>query len=154
MSVDYREISKDVRVFVAKNVRDGADENDFVDGNGTTVGRAIISSLALAWADAVREEFQNVISKHPDLVLDMEAAKIMLAASNSIDFVCMPPGMKPLVIMVDQKEMVCFEPNMVYATPLSAIYLNNVREVMDAFKAVNDAKKVETTQTTGMWGKT
>jgi hypothetical protein len=51
--------------------------------------------------------------------------------------------MKPQVIMVDQKEMVCFEPNMVYATPLSAIYLNNVREVMDAFKTVSDAKQAE-----------
>ena len=143
MAIDYREISKSVRTFVATIVREAVNEAGYVDNNHTTPDHAVVSSLALAWADAVREEFQNAISKHPDLVLDMEAAKIMLAASNSIDFICMPPGMKPQVIMVDQKEMVCFEPNMVYATPLSAIYLNRVREVMDAFKAVNSVKQAE-----------
>jgi len=141
MAIDYREISKSVRLFVATIVRDSADENGFVDTNGTRVDRAVISSLALAWADAVRDELKNAIAGHPALVLDMEVAQQLLTASNSTDFVCMPAGMEMNYVMVDQKKAYVFEANMIYATPLSAIYLNNVREVMDAFKAVSAAKQ-------------
>lgn len=39
MAIDYREISKDIRVIVAKIVRDGADENGLINNTHTTMGR-------------------------------------------------------------------------------------------------------------------
>ena len=142
MAIDYREISKSVRIFVAAIVRESADEHGWIGGQ-TTIGRAVINSLALAWADAVREDFEKMVSTNPSLALDMEAAKVLVEKNGSHNFISLPAGMEMAITMVGTKKAYVFEPAMVQAVPMVANYLDQVREVMDAFTAVNNAKQAE-----------
>jgi hypothetical protein len=137
MAVNYDEISNSVRVFVAAIVRDELKE-------GENVKQIVQVALSRAWQDSVRDSFLDYIGSSPKLLLDLEVAKVMLAANHSHDLLCLPPGMKPPVLQVDFKETISFETMMSYATPLSAIYLDRVCGVMDAFKALNNTKQAAT----------
>lgn len=137
MAVNYDEISNSVRVFVAAIVRDELKETE-------SIKQVVQVALSRAWQDSVRDSFLEYISTSPKLLLDLEVAKVMLAANHSHDLLCLPPGMKIPTFQVDFKETISFETMMSYATPLSAIYLDRVCGVMDAFKAVNSTEQAAT----------
>ena len=63
-----------------------------------------------------------------------------LPMANYSDPVCGLPGVEPMVATVDGKKAVCYERSMVNATPLSAIYVNKVKQVVDAVEEVQAAK--------------
>lgn len=140
MAVNYDEISNSVRVFVAAIVRDELKD----DHTLPSLKGAVQVALARAWQDSVRDSFLEYISSSPKLLSDLEVAKVMLAANHSHDLLCLPPGMKPPIFQVDYKDTISFEAMMSYATPLSAIYLDRVCGVMDAFKALNVGKQAAT----------
>jgi hypothetical protein len=108
---------------------------------GLTVERAAIVSLQLAWADSIRDEWETANASKPEWAAQWAVAKeLMLEAGfDDRDPICGLPGVKPMVATVDGQAAVSFEHSMVNVAPLSAIFLNKLRESLDVAARVSDA---------------
>ena len=136
------EISQKIRNFVRFKLVEGGEE-DPTCGGQSPVDRQVVSALAVAWADAVREEWQNWVKANP-LLQDAYAVALVLMREDRYaegqDPVCGLPGVEPMHAMVDGRKCTAFEMSMVNATPLSAIYVNKVKQVVVAVEEVTAAK--------------
>lgn len=107
-----------------------------------TQARVLANTLHVAWADAVRAEWQAFVDADPELKAQHAVALELMREEGYTmeqDPVCGQPGLKPYVAIVDGKEAVCFDWSMTQATPLSAIYTNKVRIVQSAAARVAKA---------------
>lgn len=103
--------------------------------NGETVDRAVVRMLGVMWANAVRAEWMAFVDADPELKAQHAVALELMKDEGytmDTDPVCMLPGMKPMVAVVDGKESVCVDYCLSQVTPLSAIYVNRVRLVQSA----------------------
>jgi hypothetical protein len=129
--MDYKEASEKIITFTKALVEENKD--DFPQSH---FERTLSNCLQIAWADSIRAEWQKVLDANPDMKPMLAAAKemIKLAGYDEKQFgdpICMPPGMKAMICMVDKVEAVCIDYTMSFATPLSAIYVDKVREALD-----------------------
>ncbi len=104
--------------------------------------RAAVTGLLEAYFDAVRAEWQSWLDANPELKADVDVARQLMldAGYPEMDPICGVPGVKPMIAKVDGIEAVSFEHSMNGVMPLSAIFLNKVREVKDAASKVSAAK--------------
>ena len=138
--MDYKAASEKIRAYAKTLVQEMQEQIDKDQGN--TVDRLIAVSLQLSWADSIRDQWQGFCSVNPELKAQMAIAEeLMKQERYTDDPICLPPGMKPMVAMVDGKEAVSFEHSMALAMPLSAMFVNKVAEVMTAAANVADAAK-------------
>jgi len=135
--MDYQDASKKIRDFVRTLIP--ADDADLM-GNGTgslSVEGIVNRALIVAWSDAVRDAWESLVAANPHLKGLNEAAKAMMAEESfQGDPICMPLGLKPQVATVDGQQAVCLEYGLVMGVPLSAIFTDKARELMDAAKRV------------------
>ena len=141
--LDPVDISQKIRNFVRFKLVEGG-EDDPTNGGQFPVDRQVVSALAIAWADAVRDEWQNWIKANP-LLQDAYAVALVLMREDGYteslgDPVVGWPGYEPCVANVDGRKCVCYEQAMINATPLSAIYVNKVKTVVDAVEKVEAEK--------------
>ena len=138
------DISQKIRNFVRFKLV----EVDPNSGGQDTEDRQVIIALAVAWADAVRDEWQNWIKANP-LLQDAYAVALVLMREDGYDEhlgdpVCGLPGVEAMVANVDGRKCVCYERSIGNATPLSAIYVNKVKAVVDAVERVQaETEKVD-----------
>lgn len=135
MPVEGETESNRVRAFV----RDIAVQNPHPD---QPESRTVIAILAQAWGAAVRVEWHDFVAADPELTAQIAVARELMRADGytmEAEPLCGLPGIKPAVATVDGKECYCADHSMVQVTPLSAIYVNKVREVMDAAARVSQA---------------
>jgi len=143
--MDYTAASAKIRAFVKAM----AEEPGAVDpAQGQTVDRAILGSLQLAWCDAVRDEWEHFCEVSPAIKESVAIGKELKreAGYPESDPVCLPLGMEPNYAMVDGRKAFSIEHSMPAATPLSVIFANKVREVLDAkekLAAVPDTSPVQ-----------
>lgn len=139
--MDPADISQKIRGFVRFKLVEGGEAPENED-------RLVINALAVAWADAVREEWQNWLKANPLLADAYEVAMVLMREDGYTeeigDPICGLPGAEPLVATVDGKKAVCYDRSMANATPLSAIYVNKVKAVVDAVEKVQaDRQKAQ-----------
>ena len=132
--MDYA--SAKIRAFVRTLAEDP--NNGAIQQMGQTIDRAIIGSLQLAWCDAVRDEWDHFCEVSPAVKESVAIGKELMreAGYTEGDPVCLPLGMEPNYAMVDGRKAFSIEHSMPAATPLSVIYANKVREVLDAKEKV------------------
>ena len=144
--MDYKQavFSEKIRAYAVSLAKES--EGLIVDV-GLTIDRAVVVALLLAYFDAVRVEWTNWCEANPELKGHIAVAKELMrdAGYGDMDPICGLLGVKPYIAKVDGLEAVSFEHSMVNPMPLSAIFLNKVREVMDAAAkvAAADAAKPE-----------
>lgn len=146
--VDYKAASEKIRAFARKLIEDETKDGAGLPNNAAPEFERdgiYKAALQLAWCDAVREVWEGW-AKHPEVAPLMPIAKELIEKSGYPherfhDPICMPPGMKAFIVKVDDEEAVCLDYSMGYATPLSAIYANKIRETIDL--AGEYAKKIE-----------
>lgn len=116
------------------------------------VDRAVVVALQEAYFDAVRAEWQGWLEADPTMKADAEVAKQMMAdAGYTGDPICGMPGAEPMFATVDGLKSISFEHSMKGTMPLSAIFLNKVREVKDAAARVA-AAQAKATELSGEQG--
>ena len=103
------DISQKIRNFVRFKLV----EVDPNSGGQDTEDRQVIIALAVAWADAVRDEWQNWIKANP-LLQDAYAVALVLMREDGYDEhlgdpVCGLPGVEAMVANVDGRKCVCYE---------------------------------------------
>lgn len=128
--------SDKIRAFAMSLAKEGTTELTAVEINA-----AVRESLLTAYFDAVRAEWVGWCEADPVLKGQLAVAtKLMADAGYNDDPVCGLPGVEPMVAIVDGLKAISFEHTMRAAVmPLSAIFLNKVREVMTAAEAVTAA---------------
>lgn len=133
--MDYKSASEKLRAFAATIVEPDANQ-------GETADRCIAVALQQAAFDAVRDEWQHFVDADPVLKSRLAVAKELMQAESygELDPICSVPGIKPMIAMVGDKEVICLDYSMKGSAPLSAIFTNRVSQVLDA------AAKVEATQ--------
>lgn len=145
--IDFKDVSDKIRTLALGIVQN--DAKDGLIGGQIPVGRAVVVCLQMAWADAIRDELKTaldaaVAAGNTKIADSWGIAQIWMRREHTylddIDPICMQPGAKPQVIMVDGKESVSLEHSMASGIPLSAVYLNKVTEFMDAVDAYHAAK--------------
>ena len=113
-----------------------------------TPERQLIAVLALAWVEAVQAEWQKWVADHPGLQEAYETAVVMMREDGyDGDPVCGLLGVDPSYAMVDGKKAVSFQHSMPQALPLSAIYLDKVKAVVDAVEKVAAARRAASKST-------
>ena len=138
--MDYKVASEKIRAFAKTLAEAGIEDVD--KDNGLTVGRLTVVSLQLAWADSIRDQWDGFCANNPDLKAQMVVAEQLMKDDNyTEDPICMPPGMEPMIAMIDGKKAISLEHSMAGAMPLSAIFANKVAEVMSATARVAAAAK-------------
>lgn len=139
---DYHEAARRLIAYTASI----APPLDQVGGVQMTIDRFVVSTLGWAWSEAVRAEWRNFIAQTADEELKRHAAlgeKLMIeagyGAQGMAEPICMLPGLKAMIASIDGKECLCLDASMVGATPLSAIYMNKVREAVALAKRLDES---------------
>lgn len=148
--IDYRKASQEV----LEAVRGLLVAGDVDTAQGETVERVVVKLLGLAWANAVRAEWQAFVDADPELKAQHAVAKELMREDGYTmeqDPICGLPGAKPMVAIVDGKEAVCLDHSMAQVTPLSAIYVNKVRIVQSAAARASKALMEEAAKTPAQW---
>ena len=131
-------VSDQIRAFAAKL----AEEMPEVQKANMGTNHDVTVLLLRAYFDAVRAEWQGWFDADPVLKADIVVARQLMADAgyDGMDPICGVPGTKPMIAKVDNLEAVSFEHSMHGAMPLSAIFLNRVREVREATAKVEAAR--------------
>lgn len=110
-----------------------------------SLDRVVVVFLLTAYFDAVRAEWEHWCDENPQLKAQIAIAKELMrdAGYGDMDPICGLPGVEPMVAGVDGRKAVSFEHSMSNVMPLSAIFLNKVKEVMDAADKVAAASAVK-----------
>jgi hypothetical protein len=114
-----------------------------VHGPGISMEGAVTRLLMVAWADAVRAEWQAHVDTVPDMAAKAAVAKELMIADgyDMNEPIVMAPGMKPAIAPVDGKEAICVDYCMAQVSPLSALYMVKVVEALGIAEKV--AEKAE-----------
>ena len=139
--MDYAAASAKIRAFVKALAEEpGAIDDTMMPP--LTVDRAIINSLQLAWCDAVRDEWGHFCEVSPAIKESVAIGKELMreAGYTEGDPVCLPLGMEPWVATIDGRKAISIEHSMPAASPLSVIFANKVREVLDAKEKVSQTQ--------------
>ncbi len=102
--------------------------------------RSVINMLAVAWCEAVRGEWRDFVAANDELTAQIEVARELMRADGYVmenEPICGLPGVPVQVAKFDGRDCYCIDHSMVQVTPLSAIYVNRVREVMNAAATVS-----------------
>ena len=135
--MDIKAASEKIRALAKSVATEGIEQVD--KDQGTTVERLTINALQVAWADAIRDQWNGFCEANPELKAQVAVARELMAdaAYPDGDPVCGPPCVEAFIAMVDGKKAVCYDYSMVNAMPLSAIFANRVSEVMNAAAKVS-----------------
>ena len=136
--VDYKLASKNVRTFTKHliEMNGGPDVNQ-----GESLDRAIVKCLMMAYFDSVRDEWYDWVKADPKMISASIVARELMKNDNynvNDDPICGMPGVKPYICKIDDKEAICFDWSMANTVvPLSALYVNKAKEVLDIVDKMN-----------------
>lgn len=143
--MDYKASCKSV----LKEVRSIVLLEDVSTHHPDTVDREVVKLLGLAWAEAVRAEWQAFVDADPELKAQHAVALELMredgyGEDRMPDPICMmPPGTKAFIVRFDNQETVAVDSCMAQVTPFSALYTDRVRLVQSAAARVAKAMAEE-----------